>query len=118
MRKINFSGGEPFLPDRGMYLGELCKFCKEIGIEIVSIISNGSLITEVCQKRRHRLSFFGVIGQLVVKSLVYCTRRLYAACVYTRVFMCAYVCVCVYMCVYRYMYVAQEGWSQTACGFD
>ncbi|KAM6149653.1 S-adenosylmethionine-dependent nucleotide dehydratase RSAD2 isoform 2-T2 [Erethizon dorsatum] len=47
MEKINFSGGEPFLQDRGDYLGKLVKFCKvELGLPSVSIVSNGSLIRE------------------------------------------------------------------------
>ena len=47
MQKINFSGGEPFLHKRGKFLGELVKFCKEqLSMPSVSIISNGSLITE------------------------------------------------------------------------
>lgn len=44
-RKINFSGGEPFLYPK--YLGELVKYCKvELNLESVSIVSNGSKITE------------------------------------------------------------------------
>jgi len=47
MVKINFSGGEPFLPKRGSYVGELVKFCKqELELESVTIVSNGSRITE------------------------------------------------------------------------
>ncbi|XP_004436502.1 PREDICTED: radical S-adenosyl methionine domain-containing protein 2 [Ceratotherium simum simum] len=47
MEKINFSGGEPFLHDRGEYLGKLVKFCKdELQLPSVSIVSNGSLIRE------------------------------------------------------------------------
>ncbi|EHB15200.1 Radical S-adenosyl methionine domain-containing protein 2 [Heterocephalus glaber] len=47
MEKINFSGGEPFLQDRGEYLGKLVKFCKaELGLPSVSVVSNGSLIRE------------------------------------------------------------------------
>lgn len=47
MEKVNFSGGEPFLVKRGEYLGELCKYCKaELGLPSVSVVSNGSLITE------------------------------------------------------------------------
>ncbi|XP_019501821.1 PREDICTED: radical S-adenosyl methionine domain-containing protein 2 [Hipposideros armiger] len=47
MEKINFSGGEPFLHERGDYLGKLVKFCKEdLGLPSVSIVSNGSLIRE------------------------------------------------------------------------
>lgn len=46
MKKINFSGGEPFLVQRGKFLGELVKYCKqELEIESVTIVSNGSLIT-------------------------------------------------------------------------
>ena len=47
IEKINFSGGEPFLQDRGEYLGRLVKFCKqELQLPSVSIVSNGSLIRE------------------------------------------------------------------------
>jgi len=44
--KINFSGGEPFLIKKGTYVGEMVKYAKEIGISSVTIISNGSKITE------------------------------------------------------------------------
>ncbi|XP_024408744.2 S-adenosylmethionine-dependent nucleotide dehydratase RSAD2 isoform X2 [Desmodus rotundus] len=47
MEKINFSGGEPFLQDRGEYLGQLVRFCKrDLRLPSVSIVSNGSLIRE------------------------------------------------------------------------
>nr|XP_032815191.1 radical S-adenosyl methionine domain-containing protein 2 [Petromyzon marinus] len=47
MVKINFSGGEPFLPERGRYLGEMVTHCKrQLRLPSVSIVSNGSLITE------------------------------------------------------------------------
>ncbi|KAI9562713.1 hypothetical protein GHT06_010167 [Daphnia sinensis] len=47
MEKINFSGGEPFIHQKGRYLGHLVQFCKrELGLASVSIVSNGSLITE------------------------------------------------------------------------
>lgn len=47
MEKINFSGGEPFIHQKGRYLGQLVQFCKrELGLASVSIVSNGSLITE------------------------------------------------------------------------
>ena len=47
MKKINFSGGEPFIVERGKYVGELVKFSKgEMGMESVTIVSNGSLIRE------------------------------------------------------------------------
>ena len=46
MEKINFSGGEPLLIDDGEYLGQLCKYCtEELGL-YVSIVTNGSLMTE------------------------------------------------------------------------
>lgn len=45
MEKINFSGGEPFLQDRGEFVGKLVQFCKqELELPSVSIVSNGSLI--------------------------------------------------------------------------
>lgn len=44
MRKINFAGGEPFLYPK--FLGRLVSHCKEIAIESVSIVSNGSKVTE------------------------------------------------------------------------
>ena len=47
MKKINFSGGEPFIVEKGKYVGELIKFCKEeLVIESVTVVSNGSLIRE------------------------------------------------------------------------
>ncbi|XP_006980995.2 S-adenosylmethionine-dependent nucleotide dehydratase RSAD2 [Peromyscus maniculatus bairdii] len=47
MEKINFSGGEPFLQDRGEYVGKLVRFCKEeLALPSVSIVSNGSVIRE------------------------------------------------------------------------
>lgn len=47
MKKINFSGGEPFIHKKGKFVGELVKYCKEdLQLPSVSIVSNGSLITE------------------------------------------------------------------------
>ena len=47
MKKINFSGGEPFLPQRGRYVGELVRFCKQdLGLDSVTIVTNGSLVRE------------------------------------------------------------------------
>lgn len=47
MEKVNFSGGEPFLPQKGRYLGQLVYYCKEaLQLPSVTIISNGSLVTE------------------------------------------------------------------------
>jgi len=47
MEKINFSGGEPFIHQKGRYLGQLVRYCKEeLELPSVSIVSNGSLITE------------------------------------------------------------------------
>ncbi|XP_018413222.1 PREDICTED: radical S-adenosyl methionine domain-containing protein 2 [Nanorana parkeri] len=47
MEKINFSGGEPFLQDRGNFVGKMVEYCKkELKLPSVSIVSNGSLITE------------------------------------------------------------------------
>lgn len=47
MKKINFSGGEPFIVNRGKFVGELVKYSKKnLKIESVTIVSNGSLINE------------------------------------------------------------------------
>lgn len=47
MEKINFSGGEPFLHEKGDFLGELVQFCKQdLQLPSVSIVSNGSMIKE------------------------------------------------------------------------
>lgn len=47
MEKVNFAGGEPFIVKRGAYLGELVRFCKEdLQLPSVTVVSNGSLITE------------------------------------------------------------------------
>jgi radical S-adenosyl methionine domain-containing protein 2 len=45
MKKLNISGGEPFLtPD---YIGEIFKFCKlDLGLESCSVVNNGSKVTE------------------------------------------------------------------------
>lgn len=49
MKKLNFSGGEPFVKDGGRFMGELIHYCKTelrwAGIS-VSVVSNGSLIRE------------------------------------------------------------------------
>jgi len=45
MKKINFAGGEPFLEPKT--LGEMVRYCKEdLKIESVSIVSNGSKLSE------------------------------------------------------------------------
>ena len=45
MKKLNISGGEPFLQPR--YIGEIFKFCKEeLHIESCFVVSNGSKVTE------------------------------------------------------------------------
>ena len=47
MKKVNFSGGEPFIFKKGKFVGDLVKYCKEnLQLPSVSIVSNGSLITE------------------------------------------------------------------------
>ncbi|MFT7813168.1 viperin [Arapaima gigas] len=47
MEKINFSGGEPFLHERGDFLGKLVQYCKQdLQLPSVSIVSNGSMIKE------------------------------------------------------------------------
>ncbi|EGP90894.1 uncharacterized protein MYCGRDRAFT_51997 [Zymoseptoria tritici IPO323] len=59
MVKINFAGGEPFLyPSK---LAMLCQFCKEdLSMESVSIISNGTKITENWLRRYGK--FVDVLG--------------------------------------------------------
>ncbi|KAG8738289.1 Radical S-adenosyl methionine domain-containing protein 2 [Ceratobasidium sp. 414] len=45
MRKLNISGGEPFL--NPTYIGEIFKFCKtELKLESTSVVNNGSKVTE------------------------------------------------------------------------
>ncbi|KAJ6256197.1 hypothetical protein Dda_9032 [Drechslerella dactyloides] len=45
MRKLNFAGGEPFLERE--FLGKLMQYCKEeLNLESVSVVTNGSLVTE------------------------------------------------------------------------
>lgn len=45
MKKINISGGEPFLKPK--FLGEIIKFCKvDLGLESTGIICNGSKVTD------------------------------------------------------------------------
>ena len=53
MKKINFSGGEPFLQPK--LLGEMVEFCAQVlKLESVSIVSNGSLIQEVWMRKYAR----------------------------------------------------------------
>ncbi|KAK4158060.1 hypothetical protein C8A00DRAFT_28960 [Chaetomidium leptoderma] len=50
MRKINFAGGEPFLYPK--VLGAMIDYCKtDLGLESVSIVTNGSLIKEAFLRR-------------------------------------------------------------------
>ena len=52
MKKINFSGGEPFYIKRGEHLGAMVRYCKEeLRVESVSVVSNGSRITEEWLKK-------------------------------------------------------------------
>ena len=45
IEQINFSGGEPFIIDRGNYLGEMVRFCKEdMNMESVTVVTNGSKV--------------------------------------------------------------------------
>ncbi|KAI9566611.1 radical SAM enzyme [Boletus coccyginus] len=45
MKKLNISGGEPFL--QPVYIGEVFKYCKEeLHIESCSVVNNGSKVTE------------------------------------------------------------------------
>lgn len=47
MEKINFSGGEPFLPECGRHLGEMIKYCKtELKLPSVTVVTNGSMVRE------------------------------------------------------------------------
>ena len=44
MKKLNFAGGEPFLNPG--FMGKLARYCKdELGLESVSIVTNGSRVT-------------------------------------------------------------------------
>ena len=64
MKKINFSGGEPFIVERGKYVGELIKFCKkDLSMESVTIVSNGSLIKE---------NWFDIYGQYLDIMAISC----------------------------------------------
>jgi radical S-adenosyl methionine domain-containing protein 2 len=56
MEKVNFSGGEPFLPKRGQHLGQLVSYCKEeLKLPSVTVVSNGSLIREIWFQRFGKL---------------------------------------------------------------
>lgn len=54
MKKLNFSGGEPFVVDGGRYMGELIRYCKTelaaCGV-CVSVVTNGSLVREWWMRR-------------------------------------------------------------------
>ena len=63
-KKMNFAGGEPFLPDhtgKDNYLGEMVKHASEVGFESVSIISNARYIKEEwMEKYSQYLDMLGV----------------------------------------------------------
>lgn len=62
MEKINFSGGEPFIHQKGNFVGKLVRYCKEdLQLPSVTIVSNGSLITE---------EWFQDYGKKVTKATV------------------------------------------------
>lgn len=45
MKKLNISGGEPFLKPE--FIGEIFRFCKEeLHLESCSVVNNGSKVTE------------------------------------------------------------------------
>lgn len=59
MKKINFAGGEPFLYPK--ILAQLCHFCKEeLKLESVSIISNGTKISQEWLKENSK--YIAVLG--------------------------------------------------------
>lgn len=59
MEKINFSGGEPFLHDKGEFLGKLVQYCKQdLQLPSVSIVSNGSMIKEKWFQKYGKVSAF------------------------------------------------------------
>ena len=46
MKKVNFSGGEPFIVQKGYFLGEMVRYCKEdLDVESVTVVTNGSKVT-------------------------------------------------------------------------
>ena len=49
--QVNFSGGEPFIIDKGNYLGEMVRFCKEdLDMDSVTVVTNGSkvMLKNIC----------------------------------------------------------------------
>lgn len=45
MKKLNISGGEPFLQSK--FIGEVFRFCKdELNLQSCSVVNNGSKVTE------------------------------------------------------------------------
>lgn len=80
MEKINFSGGEPFLHDKGEFLGKLVQFCKQdLQLPSVSIVSNGSMIKEKWFQKygKTKLDFFFFFFTILYTSWehIFCLRR-------------------------------------------
>lgn len=81
MEKINFSGGEPFLPKRGVHLGEMVKYCKqELKLPSVTIVTNGSLVKEKWFKEYGQYldilavscdSFYEETNQVIISTLTH-----------------------------------------------
>ena len=73
---MNFSGGEPFLVDRGQYLGQMVQYCKEeLQMPSVTTVSNGSLIRESWFQKYGMYSKFHIL--LPTKSHTFHTRGTY-----------------------------------------
>lgn len=66
MEKINFSGGEPFLHNKGEFVGKLVQYCKQdLQLPSVSIVSNGSMIKEEWFQK------YGNVAKLLTASFFY-----------------------------------------------
>jgi molybdenum cofactor biosynthesis enzyme MoaA len=55
MKKLNFAGGEPLLtPKYREFVGEIAIYCKQdLGLESISIVSNGSKISRAFLEKYH-----------------------------------------------------------------
>lgn len=66
MEKINFSGGEPFLHNKGEFVGKLVQYCKQdLQLPSVSIVSNGSMIKEEWFQK------YGNVAKLLTASFLW-----------------------------------------------
>ena len=78
---MNFSGGEPFIIDKGNYLGEMVRFCKEdLDMDSVTVVTNGS---KVMFEKSICYSYFKLRN--IVVNIIILPPRIHITLIFTKV---------------------------------